>query len=539
MEKVKVLLLVVYNELMNEVFEEIGVGLIAAYLRENGYGVMLLSANEKRINYEKIVAFKPDVVGLPTFTASKASVYSVIKKIKENCNDALICLGGFFPTFYDKEILQENCDVDFIIRGEGERVFLNLANSLSSKTSLSNVKGLTYRCGDEIVRNEDEDIITDLDSMPFASRDVVRDNGLKHALISTSRACVHNCSFCISKSYWKSWRGRSPKSIVDEIKYVVENYGITSFDIVDSSFEDPDVNYDRLRGIVQGIINTGLKISYFVNMRADFVRKATPELMILLKKSGLCGVFIGIETNNEADIKIYNKTASMEENIKAIKLFRNYNIGVSIGFINFNPYSTFEGLYKNIDFLEEYNYARIFKIIEHRFIAYNKHTSLYNKLENDGLLVDSGNPCNLAYTFVDQRVKNVSDFILSYFVKARKENPSNYSSLDFYNNIYINALSHYMRLFDEEPHKKALNVVIEHDKNIRQILSTLNKVNADWFRKVLYLGENGWQLDKANEIVSEALNENFLNEIVANLNREKRLFYKKLIEIGEEYAKYI
>jgi len=537
-KKFKILLLAVYNNQMNEVFEEIGISSIAAYLRENGYEVMLMGANVKRINYEKILEFSPDIVGLPTYTVSKKSVYSVCRKIRELIPKSRICLGGLFPTYYHREILEENPDIDFIARGEGELVLLSLAECLSKSGNLASVKGLTYRQSGEIFVNDNQDIIRDLDRMPFPHRDIVVDNRLKHVLISTSRGCTSNCSFCVSKNFWGKWRGRSTDSIISEIKYIVETYNISSFDFVDSSFEDPDPNCDRMKSIAKQIIEENLKISYYTQMRSDFCRKATPELMELLKKSGLCGVFLGIETANEADRKLYNKIATVEDNYKAIELFNRYGIGVSIGFINFNPYSTFESLYSNICFLEKYNYARFFDKLESRYIIYNNQTRLYERLMKDKLIKDRTNPFCFEYEFIDERIEKLSDFLCDYFEKMREDSENYYGKLNNYNYMHMNAIQQFLRLFASEDDNRAYEVVKKHEDRVNDILSDLNKVNCRWFKKLLHLAEDGWDEKIALEIMDNELNRSYLNNTLSSLNGEKHLLYKNLLEIGTEYIKY-
>ncbi|SCY96106.1 B12-binding domain-containing radical SAM protein [Alkaliphilus peptidifermentans] len=539
MKKAKVLLLAVYNSEMNEVIEEIGIASIAAYLRENGFEVMLMGANEARINYDKILSYKPDIVGLPTYTVSREAVYSVCSKLRSLLPQLHICLGGLFPTYYHRDILKDNSDIDSIARGEGETVLLSLAESISNGEDLSSVKGLTYRKKNKIIENEKQDIIWDLDQIPFPHKDIVIDNKLKHVLISTSRGCTSNCSFCVSKNYWGKWRGRSTGSIVREIKSVVESYNITSFDFVDSSFEDPDPDCKRMTDIAMEIINEGLVISYYAQIRADFWKKATPQMMELLKKSGLCGVFLGIETANEADRKIYNKTATINDNYKAIELFNKYNIVVSIGFINFNPYSSFESLYSNIKFLDRYNYARFFDKLESRYIIYNNQTKLYERLVRDNLIkLQDGCFC-FEYKFVDERIEKLSNFLTNYFEKMRLDGKNYYGKLNNFNYMHLSLIQQFLRILTTLDHKRGYEVVKDHQLKVMNILSSLNKVNCDWFYSLLYLAEYDWNEGVALEVIDKSLNKSFMNNIFSDLNEAKHKLYEDLLLIEPKFINYL
>jgi len=537
MKKIKVLLLAVYTNEMNEAMEEIGIAYIAAYLRENGFEVMLIGANINHITYNKIVKFKPDIAGLTAYTISREEVYSVCEKLRALIPDLHICLGGLFPTYYHKEILKDNDNINSIARGEGETVLLALAECLNNQDNLSCVKGLTYRQGANIYINEKQDIIENMDKMPFPHKDMVVDNKLKHVLISTSRGCTSGCSFCVSRNYWGNWRGRSISNIISEIKHIIKTYNITSFDFVDSSFEDPDPGCKRMIGIAEGIIKENIMISYYAQMRADFCNKATPEIMNMLKKSGLCAVFLGIETANDADRAIYNKRATIEDNYRALELFNQYNIAVSIGFINFNPYSTFESLHANIAFLERYNYARFFDKLESRFIIYNNQTLLYERLLRDKLIKNASDCFCFEYSFVDERIEKLSDFLTNYFDLVRKSARNYYGKLNNYNYMHINMIRQLYRRFDALQDNSAYTVVRNHENDVNRVLTHLNKVNNDWFCKLLELAKQCWNENTARDIIDQALSKNNVNRMLEDLTKAKHELYENLMMIKPEYIK--
>ena len=82
---------------------------------------------------------------------------------------------------------------------------------------VEDVRGLIYRKGDTIISNKDQDLIKDLDMLPPPARDLLVDNNIRFAQVLTSRGCTRNCSFCCSNGYWKKWRGRDIKKVIDEV----------------------------------------------------------------------------------------------------------------------------------------------------------------------------------------------------------------------------------------------------------------------------------------------------------------------------------
>lgn len=50
--------------------------------------------------------------------------------------------GGVFPTYHWPEIMEEEPDIDFIVRGEGEQTVVRLIDTLKQSGDLSEVPGI-------------------------------------------------------------------------------------------------------------------------------------------------------------------------------------------------------------------------------------------------------------------------------------------------------------------------------------------------------------------------------------------------------------
>lgn len=384
MKNVKIALASIYNDFMQPEVEELGICLITSILREHGYEVLLFCDDEHKVDYDQLLAFQPDIIGFTEYKVSEDSVNHVIRKVKEILPEIKVCLGGKHPSISTQEVMNANPLIDFVIRGEGEYPFLELVQALETGSDLSVIQNLVYYQDGQIVENELRPLIQDLDSLPYPARDILQTKQLQAAYISTSRGCKSVCGFCSIKLFNPKWRGRSVMNVVDELEHIMNTDQIRIFNFMDSSLEDPDDDLERLTGIANEILRRGLKISYSGNIRAEFTRKVTPEIMDLLVESGMSAVCIGFEAGNEEDLRIYNKIAHVEENHQAAQLFQQHDIVISPGFIAFNPYSTIDKLRTNIDFLAEYGLAPKFQT---RLWAY-KGTRIFNKLQEDGLITE-------------------------------------------------------------------------------------------------------------------------------------------------------
>ena len=63
--------------------------------------------------------------------------------------------------------------------------------------------------------------------------------------ILTSRGCPGRCIFCASSNYWgHRYRARSPENVIEEMKSLVENYGIEEI-----QFTDDNLTWARTRAM--------------------------------------------------------------------------------------------------------------------------------------------------------------------------------------------------------------------------------------------------------------------------------------------------
>ena len=79
----------------------------------------------------------------------------IIQRIADNFPDVKIALGGLHPSIFDKHVL-ESSDAHIVMRGEGEKIIVNLCNALEYNMTLEGVKGITYKLNGNVLRNEDE-----------------------------------------------------------------------------------------------------------------------------------------------------------------------------------------------------------------------------------------------------------------------------------------------------------------------------------------------------------------------------------------------
>lgn len=377
--------------------EHMGLGYLAAYLRENGYNVSVeeITVIEDAKTYE-FLEKTYDLVGISVTCINLKPALDLAKKIKEKNNLIYTMFGGHMATFSGSDILEKwNC-VDFIINGEGELTLLELVQAIAEgKDTFEGINGLLFKTTNgEVVINEPRELIKDLDSLPIPARDQfeAHNKNLQYIRLSSSRGCLGNCGFCSAfvgrKQKGKRWRGRSPKHVIDEIEYLVNKYDHHTYDFVDSTFEDPgEQGKERITEIANEIISRKLNIYYNCCFRAENWSDKDRELLSLLIRSGLEKINIGFESGNDRGLKILNKNARMEDNLRTIKLLSDFpDIYITFGFIMFQPYSTMNDVWDNAKFLYD---TGIGQVIRHYFWQLEVYpaTLMEEKLIKDQLLI--------------------------------------------------------------------------------------------------------------------------------------------------------
>lgn len=280
------------------------------------------------------------------------------------------------------------------------------------------------------------------------------------------------------------------------------------------------------------LIEGNINISFCANFRAGFYKHCSEKEIEKLINAGLTGVFLGIESFSEKDLLLYNKHASVRDNLNAIDFFRKYQIGLDIGFINFNPYSTYASLYENMVGLYKSKYLSSL-VFMNRLRGY-KGTPLYQKIENDGLLIKENYLNYYCYKYEDQNVEKFVDFIVNLFVNE----PGDISGDSYYFSMYQDQLiSHLKRVFRNN--EMLLKLVSIYDEERRKILNEANEFCFVWYGELLNLLKEGWDLEKAKDIVKSIEIGMRMGKYVMKLKKNFSKFTKEVLAIDRTAIFYI
>ena len=209
-------------------FIPLGIAYLGAVAEKAGHQVNVIDCQAEKLTYDtfhdRIAKTPSDIIGVTATTLLYKSAMNLLTIAKEVQPQATTVLGGSHGTFWDENALKEYPALDVVVRREGEKTLLELSEKLENHQNLNKVLGITYRDGDQTVRNQDRPFIQNLDALPFPAHHLLPLESLKHngkilfPLVS-SRGCVYWCDFCSTvRMFGRGYRMRSAKNVVDEMQ---------------------------------------------------------------------------------------------------------------------------------------------------------------------------------------------------------------------------------------------------------------------------------------------------------------------------------
>lgn len=509
--------------------EHLGLAYLAAALRQDGFLVSIINVESDEELTLYIHQQHPQLVGFVTTSATMYRVMELARTVKRIAPEIQISFGGHMATFCPDRLLQACPEVDFLVRGEGEHILLELCHAIASgansgmDTRLASIMGISYRLGNHVFHNPPRPLIADLDTLPNPARDyLTKYSRLPFARISTSRGCYGHCSFCssfVGRDLSPVWRGRSVPHIVDELEQLARNYKIQTFDIVDASFEDPPATgKKRLMEFADEVLQRNLNLYFNCNFRAESWTQEDLPLLERLEQAGLEKIFIGIESGVEKNLRLFGKRAKVEHNIRSIQLFSGRKtLNVTFGYIMFHPYNDFEELVESADFLHQTGISYDFRNYVTKLEVYPE-TRMYARMKQDGLVEekDDFSEC-YSYSF---RNPEVQEFALQ--MHGLLQSQEIFAYIDFDMRVY-SFLSRVYR-FAEELTTDELNGVDDFYDALVSFRRELSDFNYRFFIERLRMYQETGSIREQDAVVELGA---FLNHgMIEMRSRQLRLMRK-------------
>jgi radical SAM superfamily enzyme YgiQ (UPF0313 family) len=367
-----------YNKNLGKVggnLPPIGIAQLASFLREKKFSVGLIDAVVLDYSIDmliqKISELKPKAVGFSALTSNFSRAVASAKAVKKKFPNILVLIGGHHATILPKEIMIKNKCFDILAFGEGEltsekilreykKAKWDLKKFLNNYGVLKKINGIVFRKNGKAIKNNEPDLIKNLNELPYIARDLLPmdkylplPNQYKRKPVINMvviRGCPFNCSFCSNNAvFGRKIRAMSPKRVVEEIEYVVKEYGAKEISFWDDMLT---ANKKWICEFCNLMIKKRVNVTWTCYSRVDTINL---EMLKLMKKAGCWNIFFGYESGNQELLNNINKGTTLRQIEQANKWCKEAGIEIRASFMIALPGETPKMAQKTIDFAKRLN----------------------------------------------------------------------------------------------------------------------------------------------------------------------------------------
>ncbi len=351
--------------------------LLAGYLRKLGYIVELKDAEFEEWSYEDTVQQIKDINPLlmvfsvsgsnpSASTMNMTGTGIVFQHLKAIAPHIRTLYHGLHPSALPERTLKDEC-VDFVCQGEGFYTFPKLIDALKAGATEFKINGLWYKDDDKkIVSNSRAPVFKNLDDLPMPAWDLLPmknyrahnwhcfddiDNRQPYGVLYTNLGCPYNCTFCcINAIFGKPGiRHRSPKTVIEEIDFLVNTYGIRNIKIIDELFAFKE---ERVVEICDLIIERKYNLNMWAYARVNSV---TPKMLEKMKQAGINWVAYGFEAGVSKVLKGVSKGYNLDIIENVVKMTNEASLHIVSNFIFGLPDDDFDSMQKTLALALEIN----------------------------------------------------------------------------------------------------------------------------------------------------------------------------------------
>lgn len=368
------------NSEVEQRYPNLGLGYLVSCLRKEFNGDIFDFKIIDRNVENQILEYGPDIIGITCVSQN----YNYAKKYANFARkkNIPVMIGGVHISMLP-ESLSEDMNVGCV--GEGEETIIELFNLFLKENNFSadklgKIKGLVFRENGKIIQTEKRERVMNMDNIPYPARDLL--DIKKHSYMFSSRGCPYRCVFCASSRFWDNVRFFSPEYVVGEIKELVENYGVQLISFFDDLFI---LDKKRLKDIVDVLKKQDFykKIKFTCSCRANLVDDETARL---LKEMNVVSVGLGLESGNERVLaSLKGGSVTVQQNKKAIEIFKKHKIAVNASFVIGSPSETREEIIQTYNFIKEVS----FDLVDIYVLTPYPGTSIWKYALERGLVSDN------------------------------------------------------------------------------------------------------------------------------------------------------
>ena len=287
-----------------------------------------------------------DAVFFSTYIWNVYDIVKLCENLKKVNPKLIIGLGGPEVSYDSEEAMAKYEFVDYILRGEGEMVMRDLVKYFNGEMDIKDVDGVTYRCGDEVIKNKERELLKDLDLIPSPYENLnPKEYENRIVYYETSRGCPFNCQYCLSSAI-KGLRYFSIDRVKRDLKKLIDAK-VSQIKFIDRTF---NANKKFAKEIMKFLMeNDNGYTTYHFEVTAHLL---DDDMLEFLRdcKEGLFQFEIGVQTTNQEALDAVGRRDDFEKLSHVVKTIESYqNIHQHLDLIAGLPYEGYDSFEKSFN----------------------------------------------------------------------------------------------------------------------------------------------------------------------------------------------
>ncbi|MFN8321373.1 MAG: radical SAM protein [Chitinophagales bacterium] len=280
-------------------------------------------------NWAKQIADEnPDVVGLSLLGSNLGVSALVAKEIRHLMPQVLMVSGGPSLTRENSDSLEQALAFsNYVIEGEGEQALVDFVKCYEQKGDFKKLKQLWYLNETGQAQYTGQQPLQNINNIPYPdfsdfNRKAYPDQYKLPLLFS--RGCILNCNYCENKWNHLTQRSRDGRNVFDELKFMVNKYGIKQYMFNDDSLISSKT-MRQLDEYCDLVIAEGLVMPWSVyGTRVE--RLITQPFLHKLRQSGMERVSLGVESFSSRVQKEMGKSSRYDDADRMCRMFADEGI---------------------------------------------------------------------------------------------------------------------------------------------------------------------------------------------------------------------
>jgi len=350
--------------------------ILAGYLRDLGYSVLLYDAEVENWSYEeaaqKVVETNPLLAAVivsgsnpSASTMNMTGAGKIVSLIREFQPDIKTLLGGLHPSALPERTIKEE-DADFLCQGEGFYTLPPLLEALKTGKDDFLIPGIWYKKTDRVISNPRPEPMQQLDHLPMPAWDLLPMKNYRahnwhcfghiterqpYAVLYTSLGCPFSCSFCCINSLFgkRMIRYRPIDQVIQEIDFLVNTYSVRNIKIMDEMFA---MNEKRVVELCDRIIERGYELNMWAYARVNTV---TSKMLSKMKQAGINWIAYGFESGSKRVIDSVTKGYKMEAVKDIVNITYDHGIHICANFIFGLPEDDYDSMNETLKLMFDIN----------------------------------------------------------------------------------------------------------------------------------------------------------------------------------------